>query len=391
MTKPRPAWFWILLLIGGAIGLMAIALVGVLVWAFMNVREFQRQPDTRDLRARTQRMAEDYLAERSQGALVIGLVQRGSNYWLGFGHVSSTNTNAPDNGTLFEIGSVTKAFTGIALARMVQNGTLRLDDPIEKHLPSEVKLPVELRPITLVQLATHTAGLPRLPENLELSDANAANPYARYTTDDLYQYLRIASLDRPPGRKSEYSNLGAGLLGHILELKAGTLYEQLLREKICEPLDMPDTVVTLSAAQRARLTPGHDAKGNVVSNWDFNVLGPAGGLRSCARDMLAFIQANLATNAPGLGPALTLAQKRHFESWLSKLGLCWQILEAPGLYQFHWHNGGTGGYASFIGFDVQHQTGVVLLSNYGDAMASDDSLDQMGMELLKLAAKVSWE
>jgi CubicO group peptidase (beta-lactamase class C family) len=370
---------------------MAIGLVGILIWAFMNVREFKQQPDTRDLRERTQRMGEDYLARRPQGALVIGLVQKSKSHWLGFGQVSVTNTNPPSADTLFEIGSVTKAFTGIALASLAQDGTVRLEDTIAKHLPSDVKLPAELRPVTLVQLATHTAGLPRLPDNLDSSDVNATNPYALYTANDLHRYLRTARLDCAPGRKSEYSNVGVGLLGHILELKAGVPYEKLLRKRICEPLGMADTVMTLSGAQRERLTPGHDADGKVVSNWDFDVLAPAGGLRSSVGDMLKVIQANLATNVPGLGPALALAQKKHFESWIGKVGLCWQILEAPGLYQFHWHNGGTGGYASFIGFDVQHQIGIVVLSNYGDAMAGDDSLDELGMELLKFAVKISWE
>jgi CubicO group peptidase (beta-lactamase class C family) len=106
---------------------------------------------------------------------------------------------------------------------------------------------------------------------------------------------------------------------------------------------------------------------------------------------LKFVQANLGTNDPSLGHALTLAQKTHFESWTGKLGLCWQIHDVPGVLFFHWHNGGTGGYASFLAFDRQHQTGVVLLSSYGDAMAGDDSLDRMGVELLRLTGKVSWE
>ncbi len=275
--------------------------------------------------------------------------------------------------------------------RADHDGKLRLDDSIGKLLPAEVVLPAELQPITLLQLATHTAGLPRLPSNLDLSEANAANPYVRYTSKELYEYLQTAKLDSPPGKKSAYSNLGVGLLGHILELRAGIPYEQLLRERILTPLQMTNTAITLTAEQPARLTLGHDAKGNVVSNWDFSVLAPAGALRSCVSDMLKFVQANLSTNQSGLHTSLALAQKSQHESWMGNVGLCWQIMDVPGVYRFHWHNGGTGGYVSFLGFDRANQTGVVLLSNYGDAMAGDNSLDEMGMELLKLAAKVSWE
>jgi CubicO group peptidase (beta-lactamase class C family) len=113
---------------------------------------------------------------------------------------------------------------------MVQDGKLRLEDTIEQYLPADLSLPEELRSITLVQVATHTAGLPRLPGNLDLSSTNAANPYIRYTSKELHDYLRRAKPDNSPGKKSSYSNLGAGLLGHILELRAGVPYEQLLRD-----------------------------------------------------------------------------------------------------------------------------------------------------------------
>jgi D-alanyl-D-alanine-carboxypeptidase/D-alanyl-D-alanine-endopeptidase len=391
MKKSRSNWFWVLLSLGGAVALIVVAAVGFVLWAYLDLRRVQQQADTRDLRVRTQKLAEVYLTKRPKGALVIGVVQGGRTYWLGFGQISATTTNAPGADTIFEIGSVTKVFTGIALAQLVNDGKLRLDDTLAELLPAEVTLPEELRPITLGELATHTAGLPRLPANLDLAKVNAANPYVGYTSRELYEYLRTARLDQPPGKKSAYSNLGVGLLGHLLELRAGVPYEQLVRERILDPLGLTNTAITLSVAQQGRLTPGHDLKGNVVSNWDFAVLAPAGALRSCADDLLKFVQANLATNQPGLGPALALAQKPQYESWTGKLGLCWQILDAPGVYRIHWHNGGTGGYASFVAFDQPHQTGVVLLSNYGDAMAGDNSLDEMGMKLLKLAAKVSWE
>lgn len=390
--KSRSNWFWILLCLGGIGALTVLAVVAFVAWAYFDLTKFNRLSDTHDLRDRTQKLAETYLSKRTSGALVIGVVQNGKTIWLGFGQVTPVSTNAPDSETIFEIGSVTKVFTAIALAQLAGDGKLKLDDTLAERLPAKVTLPEALRPITLVQLATHTSGLARLPGNLDLSDANATDPYVRYTSKELYEYLQTARLDSPPGKKSTYSNLGVGLLGHILELRAEIPYEELLRERILVPLGMADTAITLSPGQQARLTPGHDAKGQVVSNWNFDVLAPAGALHSCVGDLLKFIQANLAlTNHAGLDPALTMAQKPHFESWTGNVGLCWQIFDAPGLYRFHWHNGGTGGYASFLAFDRQHQTGVVLLSNYGDAMAGDNSLDNMGMELLKLAAKVSRE
>ena len=384
-------WVWISLCVVGLVGLIVLGLVGLMLYGFFEVRKFERLTDTRDLRQRTGQLAEGYLAKRSAGALVVGLVQQDKLFTAGFGRVSAANAVAPGATTIFEIGSITKVFTGIALAKMVTDGTLRLEDTIERSLPPGGELPLALRPVTLVQLATHTAGLPRLPENLHLSDARADNPYIRYGSKELYEYLRTAKLSHAPGRKSDYSNLGAGLLGHILELRAGKSYEQLVRESICEPLGMPDTTITLSAAQRERLTPGHDPAGQVVPNWDFAVLAPAGALRSCVGDLLKLVQASVATNHPTLGRALAFAQQPHFKSWIETVGLGWQIQETTEGLCFCWHNGGTGGYVSFLGFDPKHQTGIVLLSNYGDAMGGDDTLDKMGMELLKLAVKISWE
>jgi len=382
---------WIAISVFAAGSLIVLGVIGFAIWYYKDATSYQKQADTHDLRRRVEKKATSYLAKRPKGALVIGVVQQSKTDWSGFGQTSAANPNAPGAGSMFEIGSITKLFTGIALAQMVQEGKLQLEDTIGKHLPAELTLPAELRSITLVQLATHTSGLPRLPSNLDLSPANAANPYAQYTSKELYDYLRTAILDRLPGKKSAYSNLGAALLGHILEPRAGIPLERLLRDQICEPLKMPDTVITLSEAQRRRLTPGHDVAGNVVSNWDFAVLAPAGALRSWVGDLLRFVQANLATNDSKIRSALMLSQKMEFASWSDQIGLFWQIQELPGVLSFHWHNGGTGGYASFLALDQQNQTGVVLLSNYGDAMAGDDSLDRIGMELIKRAAKTSWE
>jgi CubicO group peptidase (beta-lactamase class C family) len=240
-------------------------------------------------------------------------------------------------------------------------------------------------------LATHTSGLARLPANFDAISTNQQNPYANYRATDLYQDLAAVVLTSKPGTKSDYSNYGFGLLGHVLALKAGKPYEALVKDTVCHPLEMRDTTIQLLAEQRQRLTPGHNPQGELVSNWDFDVLAPAGAFRSTAADLLKFVEANLAPAATPLGRSLTEAQRVQFETWSDKLGLAWQIEETIEGLTFHWHNGGTGGYASFIGFDKTHQTGVVILSNYGDAMANDSSVDEMGMELLRLMSKISWD
>ena len=139
-----------------------------------------------------------------------------------------------DGDTVFEIGSVTKVFTGLLLAEAVSRNELKLKDPISRFLPASVKVPERNgRQITLLDLATHTSALPRLPDNLVPKDAE--NPYADYTVEQMYAFLRDFKPTRDIGSEYEYSNFGAGLLGHVLALQAGMNYEALVRDRICRP------------------------------------------------------------------------------------------------------------------------------------------------------------
>jgi len=172
---------------------------------------------------------------------------------------------ALDGNTVFEIGSVTKVFTTAILADMVQRGEVRLDDPVSKYLPATVRVPSRAgKQITLLDLATQSSGLPRLPTNLK--PANMANPYADYSVQQMYEFLSNYELTRDIGSKFEYSNLGVGLLGHILSLRAGKSYEALVTERIVEPLGMHNTRITFTPAMLAHLALGHNDAGTVVGN-----------------------------------------------------------------------------------------------------------------------------
>ena len=194
--------------------------------------------------------------------------------------------------TIFEIGSATKVFTSLLLADMVQRGEVALNDPVAKFLPAGVSVPERNgRQITLVDLATHTSGLPRLPANLNPKDPN--NPYADYTPEQLYQFLSSYQLPRDIGAQYEYSNLGGGLLGFALARRAGMSYEALVKSRICDPLGMKDTGITLTPEMKARFAVGHDQGLARVENWDLPTLAGAGALRSTANDLLAFVSANI--------------------------------------------------------------------------------------------------
>lgn len=275
-----------------------------------------------------------------------------------------------DGNTVFEIGSITKVFTASLLADMVARGEVQLDDPVAKYLPKSVQVPSRNgKQITLLDLATQSSGLPRMPNNLTPADNN--NPYADYTVVQLYAFLSSYELPRDIGAQYEYSNLGVGLLGHALALRAGKSYEDLVTERILRPLGMSDTRIVLSPAMKARLAPGHSVGGSVVANWDLPTLAGAGALRSTANDMLKFLAANLDTTSAPLGRVLATTHfaRRDVNGAQMRIGLNWHILNAFGL-PVVWHNGGTGGYRTFIGFDEANKRGAVVLSN--QAVSPDD-------------------
>ncbi len=308
--------------------------------------------------------------------VAVGLIQDGVPRVLGYGRLSKDQPAAPDGDTVFEIGSLTKTFTGILFDQAVREGAVALDDPISKYLPKEVRVPTRNgRPITLLHLATHRSGLPRLPSNFAPKDAT--NPYADFTVEDLYDCLDTVELPRDPGQKYEYSNLGMGLLGHILSLNAHRPYEALVVDGICTPLGMKDTRITLSADQKRRLAPGHAADGEPASNWDLPTLAGAGALRSTANDLLRYLAANLDGRysgahaeqaAIGEGQGIALAWHRM---QLSKNGA-----------KIVWHNGGTGGYRCWAGFVAETKTAVVVLSN------SAADVDLLGVALLNVLQDV---
>ena len=235
--------------------------------------------------------------------IVVGVIEPNGRRVVAYGNLAKGDPRTLDGDTIFEIGSVTKVFTSLVLADMVNRKEVTLDDPAAKYLPENVRMPERSgKSITLLDLSTHSSGLPPLPSNLKLKDPR--NPYADYSVDDLYQFLSGYTLPRDPGSEFEYSNLGAGLLGHLLACRAGTDYESLIRTRITRPLSMPDTGITLSSSMKQRMATGHNAMLAPVANWDLPTLAGAGALRSSANDMLTFLEAFLGYKESPLAPAM---------------------------------------------------------------------------------------
>jgi CubicO group peptidase (beta-lactamase class C family) len=246
---------------------------------------------------------------------------------------------------------------------MVKRGEVNLDDPVRSFLPASVKFPVRAgREITLVDLATHRSGLPRMPANFNPKDPE--NPYADYSVEQMYAFLSSHELTRGVGDMYEYSNLAVGLLGHVLALRAGKSYEALLTERILQPLGMHDTRITFTPSMRERLARGHFSTGFPAGNWDIPTLAGAGAIRSTVNDMLKFVAANLDPRPDGLPAALRSAHtvQREGPGSSPPVGLNWHLNRRRGR-EFVWHNGQTGGYHGYLALDPANRTGVVVLSN----------------------------
>jgi CubicO group peptidase (beta-lactamase class C family) len=217
-----------------------------------------------------------------------------------------------------------------------------------------------------------------VPDNLSPTDKD--NPYADYTPVLMYAFLRRSAPPHAPDEQYAYSNLGAGLLGHALSLKAGTSFEQLLTDRITKPLGMGDTSVALREDQLKRLAPPHDPEGRPAHNWDFpDVIAGAGGIRSTPNDMARYVAANLGI----VDTPLKSAMARSHQSLAkvegnTEIGMNWHIATRRHIV---WHNGQTGAYHTYVGFIPEKKIGVVLLDNYSESM-----IDTLGPKLLAVLA-----
>lgn len=310
---------------------------------------------------------------RARG-IAVGILENGQRRYISYG--TAGPGRAPlDEHTIFEIGSISKTFTGLLLAEAVTRGEARLDQPVAELLPKGTTVPARNgHEIALVDLSTHRSGLPRLPGNL--SPANPDDPYADYDAKKLYSFLASYQLPRAPRDSAEYSNLGAGLLGYALTLRAGApSWGALVESRVTKPLGMRETFVDVPAKLHARVSAGHDARMDSVPAWHLDALAGAGALRSTASDMLTYLAAESDTLHGPLAGAIAIGREPHAAFGRDSIGLAW-IVHRLGDHRIWWHNGGTGGFRSFASFDPTRRVAVVVLSN------ASVEVDDIGMHLL---------
>jgi CubicO group peptidase (beta-lactamase class C family) len=301
------------------------------------------------------------LAPSTGAGVSIGIVEHGVR------HVFSYGAAKPDS--IFEIGSITKTFTGLILSQMVEQGKVRFDEPVRELLPAGTVAKPAGDEITLLDLATQHSGLPPMPDNFKPSDLS--DPYADYRPANLYEFLAKQGVAKPATTGFVYSNLGFGLLGQALSVRAGVPYPALLKEEVVDPLCLKDTTVAMTPEQQARFIPGHSGDHRPAHAWDFDGLAGAGAIRSTADDMLTYLEANLhpeAVKPSGKSPAAStlsaaLTQQHQLRADAmqgNRIALAWFYEAESGNY---WHNGATGGYSAFAFFNPQRDCAAVVLLN----------------------------
>jgi CubicO group peptidase (beta-lactamase class C family) len=305
------------------------------------------------------------LSPRSGGGLVVGVLDHGQRLVVAYG------TAKPDS--IFEIGSITKTFTGLLLAQMAVQKKVRLDEPLRALLPADWLPPAKGPEITLLDLATQHSGLPLNPSNLE----PAPKGYSDYTVSQLRKFIRRRGLAKPANAEFHYSNIGFALLGYSLSLRAGVPYGQLVVSEVTGPLHMNDTVIDLSPEQRKRLIQGFNATFDPVDPRGLGLFAGAGALKSTAADLLTYMEASLhpekyACGAVPGSPAATLPAAIALDHVLR--ADMWGDLKIALAWWCNWlirssysHGGATIGYTAQVVFDPPNDRAIVVLYNRRDS------------------------
>lgn len=318
---------------------------------------------------------------RGYRGLSVAAINRDGIRFAGLGESGNPEQPDVDKSTLFEAGSLGKPMTGMLLSELASRNKLRLDAPLQKLLPDMRFGDPTLGSVTLRDLASHRAGLDLMPSNLHMFMRGAElrimgkDPYRGMTEEDVFAAGRNAA-SSGTGR-FRYSNLGMALAGQTAARVVGKTYEALLRQYVLAPLNMRSTrTVHSDAAVPRNSATGYKATGAVMQHWLASGYTPAGDLWSTSEDLARLLLAELRGTAPGAEAAVP----RFDAAGAGQIGLGWYTTRTQGR-EITWHDGSTGGFTSYMGFDRSSRQGVVVLSN------TDQPVDALGRSLLGLTVE----
>ena len=322
-----------------------------------------------------------FKGDRTGACIAAGVIDAGA-IATAYYCANASSQRPYDDHTAFEIGSVTKTMTAALLAELIARGEVALSDPIARLLPPGTRVPsFNGHDMTIGQIVTHTSGLPGVPANYRPSDIN--NPYANVTEHELLDALAETTLTREPGSKWEYSNFAMMVLSYALAKRAGKDYETLLREHLLVPLGMNETYVDHRPPQ-VHVAQGHFPNTDPTGPWDFPPdMAGVGGVRATLPDMLRYLEGQLGTRASTITPALAQTQEQVASVSGHTMGMNWNLFTRNG-HTIIVHEGGTGGFSAYAGFDRAAKRGVVLLCD--TALTSIGGLGQLGTHLLDPSA-----
>lgn len=370
-----------------------------------------------------EKMANKYVKSKKNHSLVIGIINGEETEVRGFGKMSKQYAFAPNENTLFEVGSATFPFTTTLMMLESQTGKFKIEERLQKHLPDSISIP-QYRPVVCIEaivppnlpgerpqryiacsadlstptghisfcdLALHTSGLQNSPKNyFKWSPFNRPRANDKTMKDctksDFYQLLSDCEVKNKPGEFYSYSNAGMALLGHSISEINQTTYPDLMQKKLLLPLGLNSSFFGVPNAQKHRLAPPHYSNGKAAENWEFDAMMPAAGLVSSGKDLLEFVHANLSTKNQAFADAFAQVQQSRIDmserkyrrrTW-GAYGWFVSTLNENTNQPVVWQNGATGGYRSFIGFVKDTKIGIVILSNSGN------NVEEMGFEILEI-------
>ncbi|MDG1841024.1 MAG: serine hydrolase [Crocinitomicaceae bacterium] len=310
----------------------------------------------------------------------IALIKNDKVGYIGFQKINGKLKQISNHDSIFEIGSITKVFTGTLLANMVNKGKIKLHGKVHKQLGFKLFKNKKLR---YIHLANHTAGLESLPSNiLDLANNNPEKPYDQYT-DSLFVYhlKNELQIKNKPGTAHEYSNLGTSIIGYAISKMENKSYSELYQKEIFEKYGLNDTKCH---SNRDKMVRGINHQGEFVPNWDFGPMFPCGGITSNTKDLAKFLIAHFDSTNLDLKLACTPTFK---VTGNFKIGLSWHIFNIPKLGKMIFHNGATGGYRSSTAFMPKFKTGVVVLSNISAYSAYAAEIDEICFDIINRITK----